>query len=66
MIERQGDGWGAYCPDLPGLGVVGESRMEVERLVRETITLHVANLRAAGEPVPTPSAVAGVSVRVPE
>lgn len=26
VIENEGSSWGAYCPDLSGLGVVGESR----------------------------------------
>ena len=34
IIEREGEAWGAYCPDLPGVGVAGESREEVERLIR--------------------------------
>ena len=29
IYERASDGgWGAYVPDLPGLGVVGESLVE--------------------------------------
>jgi predicted RNase H-like HicB family nuclease len=23
VIENEGDSWGAYCPDLPGVGVAG-------------------------------------------
>ncbi len=37
VIEREGDSWGAHCPDLPGVGVVGESAEEVERLIREAV-----------------------------
>ena len=29
VIEQEGDSWGAYCPDLPEVGVVGETRAEV-------------------------------------
>jgi predicted RNase H-like HicB family nuclease len=65
VIERDGDAWGAYCPDLPGLGVVGASREEVERLVRDAIALHLEGLRADGVPIPSPSAVATTSVEVP-
>jgi hypothetical protein len=25
VYEQSEDGWGAYAPDLPGLGVVGDS-----------------------------------------
>jgi predicted RNase H-like HicB family nuclease len=58
VIEREGDSWGAYCPDLPGVGVVGESAEEVGRLIREAVTFHIDGLREDGLPVPTPVAQA--------
>jgi predicted RNase H-like HicB family nuclease len=58
VIEHEGDSWGAYCPDLPGVGVVGDTRHEVERLIRDAVALHLDGLREAGEPIPAPSAVA--------
>lgn len=64
VIEREGHSWGAYCPDLPGLGVVGDSREEVESLIREAISLHLEGLRAAGDPVPEPTAVGTTRVDV--
>ena len=45
-------GWGAYAPDLPGLGVVGETRAEVEILIRDGIRIHIAGLIEDGLPVP--------------
>jgi predicted RNase H-like HicB family nuclease len=65
VIEHEGDSWGAYCPDLPGLGVVGDSRDEVERLIREAVSFHLAGLREAGEPIPKPTAVGSTRVEVP-
>jgi predicted RNase H-like HicB family nuclease len=65
VIEREGDSWGAYAPDLPGVGVVGDSREEVEQLVREAISLHVDALKEAGDPIPEPTAVATTRVQVP-
>jgi predicted RNase H-like HicB family nuclease len=65
VIEHEGDSWGAYCPDLPGLGVVGDTRDEVERLIREAIPFHLDGLREAGDPIPAPSAVATALVEVP-
>src|SRR3954449_8454091 len=41
VIEHEGESWGAYCPDLPGVGVVGDSQDEVERLIREAIVFHL-------------------------
>lgn len=65
VIEHEGDAWGAYCPDLPGVGVAGDSREEVERLIREAISLHLEGLRRAGEPIPAPTAVGSTRVQVP-
>jgi predicted RNase H-like HicB family nuclease len=64
VIEHEGDSWGAYCPDLPGVGVVGDTREEVEQLVRESISLHLEALREAGDPIPEPTAVATTRVQV--
>ena len=65
IIERGESSSGAYAPELPGVGVVGDSIEEVERLIREAITLHVESPRAHGEQVPPPSAVATTLVTLP-
>jgi predicted RNase H-like HicB family nuclease len=65
IIEHEGDSWGAYCPDLPGVGVVGDTREEVEELIRGAISFHLDGLREAGEPIPLPAAVATTLVEVP-
>jgi predicted RNase H-like HicB family nuclease len=62
VIEQEGDAWGAFCPDLPGVGVAADSRAEAERLIGEAIELHVAGLRADGEPVPLPRCTAGYAI----
>ncbi len=56
VIEKGPSSFGAYVPDLPGLGVVARSLPEVKRLATEAIRLHVAGLREDGLPVPRPSA----------
>lgn len=61
VIYEQGDtSWGAYSPDLPGVAVVGDTRAEVEQLIRDAIPFHLAGLRDAGLPVPEPRNAAGV------
>jgi predicted RNase H-like HicB family nuclease len=65
VIEQGEAGYGAYAPELPGVGVAGETVEEVERLIREAIALHLESPRAHGEPVPPPSAVAATVVTVP-
>jgi predicted RNase H-like HicB family nuclease len=53
IIEQGKDGgWGAYAPDLPGLGVAAETREEVETLIREGIQIYIE------EPIPEPSTFA--------
>ncbi len=65
VIEHEGESWGAYCPDLPGVGVVADTRQEVEQLIQEAVTFHLDALRAASEEIPTPSAVATTLVNAP-
>jgi predicted RNase H-like HicB family nuclease len=61
VIYEQGPtSWGAYCPDLPGLGVVGDTHAEVERLIREGLEIHIESLREHSEPVPEPTSTVGV------
>ena len=56
IFEPANDGgWGAYAPDLPGLGVVGDSREDAEQLIREGIAIHIAGLREDGLPIPEPT-----------
>ena len=59
IYERTDTGWGAYCADLSGLGVVGETREEVERLITEGIAIHIESLREHGAPIPGPTSSAG-------
>ncbi|MEE8542509.1 MAG: type II toxin-antitoxin system HicB family antitoxin [Gammaproteobacteria bacterium] len=56
VVEKGPSSFGAYVPDLAGLGVVGRSLSEVKRLVKEAIELHVSGLREDGLPVPQPAA----------
>jgi predicted RNase H-like HicB family nuclease len=61
VIYEQGPtSWGAYCPDLPGLGVAAATRDEAERLIREGVGMHIESLREHGERVPEPTSAAGV------
>ena len=60
VIFEQGKdgGWGAYAPDLPGLGVAAETREEVATLIRKGIAMHIAGLREDGLPIPEPTTTA--------
>ena len=57
IYEKSQTGWGAYVPDLPGLGVTGATLEEVKKLVREGIDFHLEGMRIHGDPIPEPSAI---------
>jgi len=54
VIERGPTSYGASVPDLPGCIAVGDTRETVERLIREAIALHLAELREEGLTLPAP------------
>jgi len=55
VFEKTSNGWSAYVPDLPGLGVAASNIEETEQLIREGIELHIEGMRQDGMPVPEPS-----------
>jgi predicted RNase H-like HicB family nuclease len=58
--EKGPTSWGVYVPDLPGVIAVGDSRDEVERLIREAVEFHLEGMREEGISIPSPSSFAGV------
>ncbi len=66
VFEKTDNGWSAYAPDLPGLGVAASTLQETKQLLREAIELHIEDLRATGQPIPDPASQADyVEVPVP-
>lgn len=57
IYEKSETGWGAYAPDLPGVGVAGSSLEEVKQLIREAVEFHIEGMKQHGEKVPEPSAM---------
>jgi predicted RNase H-like HicB family nuclease len=55
VVERGEASWGAHVPDLPGCVVVGETREEALRLIREAIAFHIEGLCQDGLLVPPPT-----------
>jgi predicted RNase H-like HicB family nuclease len=55
VFEKTSNGWSAYVPDLPGLGVAGASIEETEQLLRDGIEFHLEGMREDGLQVPEPS-----------
>ena len=59
IYEKGPTSWGAYVPDLPGVITVGDSREQVEQLIREAIEFHLDGLREEGLATPKPTSFAG-------
>ena len=55
VIEKAGDNFSAYVPDLPGCIATGSNVAETEQSIREAIELHLSGLREDGVPIPPPS-----------
>lgn len=60
VIEKTGNGYSAYVPDLPGCVAAGDTREETETLISEAVTYHLELLRENGDPVPEPQATASL------
>ncbi len=45
VIEKTGNGYSAYAPDLPGCVAAGDTHEETEALVQEAVTYHLEMLR---------------------
>jgi predicted RNase H-like HicB family nuclease len=58
VIEKAGDNYSAYVPDLPGCVATGASVAEVEAEIGAAIRFHLDGLQADGLPVPTPTSIA--------
>jgi len=56
VIEKTGNGYSAYAPDLPGCVAAGDTRAETEGLIREAVAEHLEVLRESGDVAPEPQA----------
>jgi len=56
IYEKSATGWGAYAPDLPGLGVAAKTLDEAKELIREAIDFHLEGIREHGDEAPIPAA----------
>ena len=63
VIERADDGgYGAWCPDLPGVVALAGTKEQLLEEMRRAIELHLAGLREDGQPIPHPSTVAATDI----
>lgn len=54
VIEKAGDNYSAYVPDLPGCVATGATIEETKNELRAAIRFHIEGLREDGLPVPEP------------
>ena len=52
VIEKAGDNYSAYSPDLPGCVATGATRGEVEENMHEAIRMHVQGMVEDNEQIP--------------
>ena len=64
IYECSTNGFGAYVPDLPGIGAFGKTLEDTKKLIREDIQAHIQVMRKNGEVVPEPTSIAEV-VEIP-
>jgi predicted RNase H-like HicB family nuclease len=55
IIEKTGNGYGAFVPDLPGCVAAGDTYEETQQLIREAIPFHIEGLQANGDSIPEPT-----------
>jgi predicted RNase H-like HicB family nuclease len=52
VIEKAGENYGAYVPDLPGCIATGATIDEAESNIREAIEMHINGMLEDGLPIP--------------
>jgi predicted RNase H-like HicB family nuclease len=52
VIEKAGNNYSAYSPDLPGCMATGKTREETERNMHEAVEMHVQGLIEDELPIP--------------
>jgi predicted RNase H-like HicB family nuclease len=57
VVEKAGNNYSAYVPDLPGCIATGNTIEEAEQEIRDAIKFHIDGLRKDGLLVPAPVSV---------
>lgn len=64
IIEKDKDGYFAFCPELQGCYSQGDTYEETLENIRDAIRLHVVDRIAEGEEIPQPESVSLTSMEV--
>lgn len=64
VVEKDKDGYFAYCPELQGCYTQGNTYEEVIENIKDAIRLHIENRIESNEPVPTSEMVSLATLEV--
>ena len=64
VIEKDADGYFAFCPELQGCFTQGTTYEEALENIRDAIRLHVEDRIESGEEIPQPESVSLTSLEV--
>jgi predicted RNase H-like HicB family nuclease len=64
VIEKDQDGYFAFCPELQGCYTQGNSYEQVIENIKDAIRLHVEDRIEAGEDIPSAEAISLTSLEV--
>jgi len=64
VIERDEEGYFAFCPELQGCYTQGETYEEVLRNIRDAVRLHIEERLGSGEEIPQPESVTFTTLEV--
>jgi predicted RNase H-like HicB family nuclease len=57
VVEKAGNNFSAYVPDLPGCVATGSTVKEAEQEIQAAIQFHIDGMRENGLPIPPASSV---------
>jgi len=55
IVEKAGNNYSAYCPDLPGCIATGSTVDETIERMKRAIEFHIDGLKKEGSEIPKPS-----------
>ena len=64
VIERDEEGYFAFCPELQGCYTQGETYEEVLKNIKDAIRLHIEDRLETGEGIPQPESVTFTTLEV--
>jgi predicted RNase H-like HicB family nuclease len=64
IIEKNGDGYFAFCPELQGCYTQGDTYEEALKNIKDAIRLHVEDRLESGEEIPRLESVSLTSLEV--